>query len=284
MPHKKVDPLIADSVIKDLAIPPRPAVVVMLQEELAKDEPNLAKVKQAIAGDVGFAGAILKTVNSAAFGLTRKITSVPQAIDIAGLRNVSNIATAMALRQLMNNAGGASLERFWDTAEKVAQLCAHIARRLRGIPPDEAYTYGLFHNCGIAVLLNRFPNYREALIEANATPAQRFTGIEDRAVATNHATVGYFLARSWSLNTALCRAILLHHELGVFTGEAKDDGACLNYIGIGHIAEFIHHRLTRSSEDLEWAKFQDDVLRHFALDEEDFVNLVDSAEAQLAVG
>lgn len=281
MSHKKVDPLIAESVIKDLAIPPRPAVVVMLQEELAKDDPNLAKVKQAIAGDVGFAGAILKTVNSAAFGLTRKITSVPQAIDIAGLRNVSNIATAMALRQMMNKAGGPSLERFWDTAEKVAQLCAHIARRLRGIPPDEAYTYGLFHNSGIAMLLNRFPNYREVLIEANANGAQRFTATEDRAVATNHSTVGYFLARSWSLGMSLCRAILLHHEVGVFTGEAKDDGACLNYIGIGHIAEFIHHRLTRSSEDLEWAKFQKDVLRHFALDEEDFVNLVDSAEAQL---
>lgn len=282
MPHKKVDPLIAESVIKDLAIPPRPAVVVMLQEELAKDDPNLAKVKQAIAGDVGFAGAVLKTVNSAAFGLTRKITSVPQAIDIAGLRNVSNIATAMALRQMMNKSGGASLERFWDTAEKVAQLCAHIARRLRGIPPDEAYTYGLFHNSGIAVLLNRFPSYRDTLIEANANAAtQRFTAIEDRAIATNHATVGYFLARSWSLSMSLCRAILLHHEIGVVDGEAKDDGACLNYIGIGHIAEHIHHRLTRSSDDLEWAKFRDDVLRHFALDEEDFVGLVDSAEAQL---
>lgn len=275
------DPRVCESVMKDLAIPPRPAVVLMLQQELAREEPDLAKIKRTIGGDVGLAASILKAVNSAAFGLPRKIGSVPQAIDIIGLRNVSNIAVAMALRQQMAK-GGASLERFWDTSEKVAQLCACLAKQLRGIGPDEAYTYGLFHNCGIAVLMHRFPNYREALIEANHTGDQRFTSIEERVVGTNHAVVGYFLARSWSLSPDLCRAILLHHELDVFTGEAKDDAACLSFVGIGHLGEHIHHRMTRTSEDLEWAKFSPAVHAHFGLDNEDFLNLVDNAEEELS--
>ncbi len=274
------DPRISASVMKDLAIPPRPAVVLMLQEEVAKEAPDLAKIKRTISGDVGLAASILKTVNSVAFGLTRKIASVPKAIDIIGLRNVSNIAVAIALRQQMAT-GGPSLERFWDTSEKVAQLCSIIAKRLRGIPPDEAYTYGLFHNCGIAVLLAKFPDYRDILSEANQAADQRFTAVEERAVGTNHAVVGYFLARSWSLSPTLCRAILLHHELDVFSGEAREDTACLNFVGIGHIAEHIHHHMTRTTEDIEWSKFNEAVLGHFGLDAEDFMNLVDTAEESM---
>lgn len=273
--------LIDESVMKDLAIPPRPEVVMVLQQELRQEEPDLKLIKKSIAADVGLSGAVLKTVNSAAFGLTRKIASVPQAIDIAGLRNVGNIVTAMALRQMMSKPGTPSLERFWDTADKVAQLCAHIAKKLRGIPPDEAYTYGLFHDCGIAVLMNRFSNYREALIEANKEEDQRFTSSEERLVGTNHSIVGYFLARSWSISPELCRAILLHHELDVFSGEAKDDIACLNYVSIGHLGEHIHHTKTRTTHDPEWAKFRAPILSHFGLDEEDFIELVDYAEEAL---
>ncbi len=278
---KNDDPAISGSVMKDLAIPPRPTVVLALQEELGKDDPNIAHVKTVIAKDVAMAGSILKAVNSAAFGLQRKIASVAQAVDILGLRNVTNIAMGVALRQQVSKGSGGSLERFWDTADKVAQLCSFLAARLRGIPPDEAYIYGLFHDCGIPILMHRFPNYRDALIEANSAAEQRFTAVEERIVGTNHAVVGYFIARSWNLPMTLCRAILLHHELDVFAGEAKDDIACLNYVAIGHLGAHIHHRMTRTTPDLEWEKFEAAILSHFGLDEEDFINLVDAAEALL---
>jgi HD-like signal output (HDOD) protein len=272
------DQLIAGSVMKDLAIPPRPAVILVLQKELAQKAPDLVKIKKTIAADVGLAAALLKTVNSAAFGLSRKISSVPQAIDIVGLRNIGNIAMAMALRQQMAKNSGESLERFWDSAEKVALLCAHFARKLKGVSTDEAYTYGLFHNCGIAVLMHRFPNYREALMKANQVRDKRFTSVEELMVGTNHAIVGYFLARSWSLNESLCQAILLHHEHDVYDAEVHDNGACHNYVAIGHLSEHVHHQKLRSSEDPEWAKFHDAFLAHFGLDAEEFTNLIDSAE------
>lgn len=281
MTFENDDSRITASVMKDLAIPPRPAVVLLLQEELAREEPNIAKIKKTIGGDVALAAAVLRTVNSAAFGLSRKISSVPQAIDIVGLRNVSNIAVAMALRQQLSK-GGASLERFWDTAEKVARICAYLSKQLRGIEPDAAYTYGLFHNCGIAVLMHRFPNYRDALFKANQAGNQRFTSIEEQMVGTNHAIVGYFLARSWSLNPAMCRAILLHHELDVFSGEAVNDGACLDFVGIGHFGEHIHHHMVRSSEDIEWEKFSAPVLAHFGLDNEFLMDLFDRAEEEVS--
>jgi HD-like signal output (HDOD) protein len=269
--------------MKGLSIPTRPSIILSLQAELGAEEPNLGRIKQEVSKDVALAGAVIRAVNSPAFGLSRKMTSINQAIDILGLKNLTNLATAIVLRQKLSAGNNQSLERFWDSAEKVAQLCAFLASRLRGISPDEAYSYGLFHDCGIAVLMHRFANYRDVLKEANVAADQRFTAVEDRSVGTNHAVVGYFLARSWSLQLSVCEAILIHHELDAFSGEAKDDSACLNFIAIGHLAAHFHHLMRRTTTDVEWVKLEPFILGHFGLDAEDCVNLFDEAEAHVLV-
>ncbi len=38
------------------------------------------------------------------------------------------------------------------------------------------------------------------------------TQIEDNYYQTNHASVGYFVARTWNLPQTLCELILRHHE------------------------------------------------------------------------
>ncbi|MBI3526218.1 MAG: HDOD domain-containing protein [Betaproteobacteria bacterium] len=262
-----------------LHIPPRPEVVSALMEEKAKAEPDFRRVAKLITADVGLSAAMIKSVNSAAFGLDRKVASVPQALQLLGLKQVTGIATALVLRNMSGGGSSASLERFWDSAEKVALICTRIAKRLHSISPDEAYSYGLFHNCGIPLLMQHFPAYKEALIAANSSEGLSFTACEEAAVGTSHAAVGYFLARSWNLPKELCQAILRHHELDVFDpGEADLGDHMLDFIGIGHLAEHVHHLSARSSEDVEWGKFESAVLKHFGLSDEDYQDILEEAQ------
>ncbi len=266
-----------DSVLNGkLSIPPRPEVVLVLQEEMRKESADLKRVGQHISADVGLAGAMLKAVNSPAFGLARKVSAVPQALSLLGLRNAAGLATALVLRSQLGGGKLASMERFWDTAEKTALLCAHLAQRLRGIAPDEAYSVGLFHDCGIPILMQHRPGYKETLARANNSPDAAFTRIEEQDVGTHHGAVGYYLARSWALPDDLCQAILWHHDIEIFRDASVSD-LVLSYIGIIHLAEHIQHRAVRTTPDLEWAKFETVVMDHFGLTEEDFVNLVDGA-------
>ncbi|MBI5923943.1 MAG: HDOD domain-containing protein [Betaproteobacteria bacterium] len=257
-----------------LQIPPRPEVVTALMEEKTKEDPNFQRIAKLIAADVGLSAAMIKAVNSAAFGLDRKLASVPQALHLLGLKQVTSIATALVMRNLSGGKSTASLERFWDSAEKVALLCARIAKRLHGIAADEAYSYGLFHNCGIPLLLNHFPQYKEALIAANSSIEESFTACEEARVGTSHAAVGYFLTRSWNLPGDLCQAVLRHHETDVFE-LAKHGDHMLDFIAIGHLAEHVHHLSARNGEDTEWNKFEGAVLRHFGLSDEDYQDIVD---------
>lgn len=281
MSNQSIDLNNYEAVIRDLAIPPRPQVVTVLFEEMSKDEPDLKRVTQQIAGDVGLSAGMLKAANSPLFGLAKKVSSVPQAVSVLGLRHVSNIATGLAIRHALKApAKGLSLERFWDSAEKTALLCHFLANSLRGVPADEAYTYGLFHDCGIPVLAMKFPRYLETLKRANRSAGEPFTRVEEGEMGTSHGILGYFLGKSWLLPDHLCQAILLHHEVGVFA-DAGVPGPVRNLIGIGHLAEHVHHVSLRSSEDVEWDKFKGAVASHFGLTEEDLINLEDEAQAFL---
>lgn len=260
----------------DLTIPPRPQAMMALMEEMPRAEPDLRRVTQAIQADPGLAGAMLKVVNSPAFGLARKASSIAQAVGLLGLRNIHAIAAGLALRHAMRDPGNVSMERFWDTAEKVALICAELARRLRGIPVDEAYTLGLFHDCGIPLLMRRFPHYRDTLARGNRGEGESFAKIEETEVDTHHGAVGYFVARSWHLPDPLCQAILWHHDPEVFAADADVPDAVRAFVGLVHFAEHIHHMRMRSAEDVEWQRFGKRVLAYFALDEDEYLVLVDA--------
>lgn len=268
--------------LHELKFPPRPEVVLVLAEESAKEQPNLARIGKLVKADVALAGAMLKAINSPIWRRSRKITSITQAIDLLGLNNVKSIATGLVLRTSVGAPNGQNMERFWDSAEKVALIGALIARGQSGITPDEAYTYGLFHDCGIPMLLHRFPGYRSALVKANQTEETTFTETEEQGVGTHHAVVGYFLARSWGLSEPVANAILQHHDVDIL-GSAEVAESTLDFIALGHLAQHIVHLMSRDSRDIEWERFGPATMKRFGLSEDDFLDLQEEAQAvQLA--
>lgn len=263
--------------VRNLTIPPRPEIVCVLFEEMSRDEPNLVRIGKQISADAGLAAAMLKAANSPAFGLAQKVRSVAQAVKFLGTRKVSGIATGLAIRHALSGGGTDARNRhFWDTAEKTALICAAFARDLRGIPVDEAYTFGLFHDCGIPLLMRQFPRYESTLARAQRGGAQSFAAMEEADVGTHHGAVGYFLTRSWQLPDDFCRAVLWHHDTEVFEDRTVPE-AVRNFVGIIHIAEHILELSLYGTTSVEWERFEGFVLNHFALSNEDFLNLADAA-------
>src|SRR5690606_39702592 len=109
-----VDPL------RGLVIPPMPESVRVIREEQAKAEPDAARVQRSIESDVGLAAEVLRTANSAVFGLRRTVSSIPHAILLLGIGTVMNLVTSAALRATLAGLGQLRLERFWDEAGDVA--------------------------------------------------------------------------------------------------------------------------------------------------------------------
>ncbi|WP_181298149.1 HDOD domain-containing protein [Pseudomonas sp. Q2-TVG4-2] len=256
-------------------MPPQPQIMVDLQMEQVMPDPDLRTIARLISQDPGLSGALLKTVNSPFFGLANRIASIQQAVNLLGCRSVINLINAQSIRGELSDAAIVTLNRFWDTAQDVAMTSLSLAKRIGHPAPDEAYTLGLFHNCGIPLMLTRFPNYMGVLEEAyaSASAETRVTDIENRVFNTNHAVVGYFVARSWKLPAHLCEAIANHHNAFALFDDEWSDAQIKTLLAILKMAEHIcacHRVLGDQPDDREWEAVAQQVLEYVGLSEYDF--------------
>ena len=234
------------------------------------------------AQDPGLSGALMKIVNSPHYGLTNKIASIARAVTLLGSRTVINLINAQSIKGEMCDDTIVALNRFWDTAQDVAMTSMTLAKRTGTQAVDEAYALGLFHDCGIPLMLKRFPTYMSVLEQAyaNAGPESRVVDTENRAFNTNHAVVGYYTAKSWRLPEHLTQAIANHHNaLAIFSDESSHNSQLKNLLAILKMAEHIcasHNVLGNQREDYEWNSISHLVLEYIGLSEYDFENLKES--------
>lgn len=262
-----------ERVALSIGIPACPGILLELTEETKKEEPDFAKVESLVSKDVGLAATLLKTINSPFYGLRNKISSVSQAVSLLGLSMLSTTISGLVLRNVFSGKDQVSMERFWDSSAKFAMATKFIANRIHGINRDDAYTYGLFQNCGIPILIQRFPDYKQTLDKANNSSEGKFTDIEDDIHGTDHATIGYLMSKSWNLPDVTTNAIRFHHEYAVLSEQqAKLSSESQNLIALGLLADHAVHLSSGSQKNfsLEWNKGGTLALAQLGLSEVDF--------------
>ena len=268
--------------LQGISVPPQPQIMVDLQMEQYMPEPDLEVIARLISQDPGLSGALMKIVNSPYYGLTNKIASIRRAVTLLGSRTVINLINAQSIKGEMTDDTIVTLNRFWDTAQDVAMTSLTLAKRTGTLAADEAYALGLFHDCGIPLMLKRFPQYMHVLEQgyANAGPGSRVVDTENRHFNTNHAVVGYYTAKSWRLPGHLTEAIANHHNaLAIFSDDSSRNSQLKNLLAILKMAEHIcasYKVLGNQREDHEWNSVGPLVLDYVGLSDYDFENLKES--------
>lgn len=243
-------------------IPPQPSILLEIDRLISKPANNLTSIGNLISRDVGLSAAIFRLVNSPFYKLPCRITSIPKAITIIGLAQLTNLIKGLALRKALSGQELA-YERFWEHSEEIATLSSIIAGKqvsVCNIAMDQAYMAGLFHECGVPILMQRFPDYCKAfrLDQGNNWPDFRE---EDQHFNTDHMIVGYLVAKHWNLPDFICQAIRFHHE------RLSVDYAALTLVSILQMARHLHKRLHHLS-DAEWPNLADQVFHEIGVSEE----------------
>lgn len=271
--------------IRDIGIPPRPAILDRIDQEILKDDPDFTQLARILTADVALAAALLQTTNSAFFGFDKKVRSVQEAVLVLGLNLVMRTVAAISLRSAFGHLP--EMERFWDASATTARLCGWLATRLRKhcrVRPEDAYTFGLFHDCGVPVLMNPFPEYRQVLAQANAETTLSFTEVENQLISVNHADMGALLASSWLLPDEIVLAIRHHHDLVTLTRQLPPEcpDIVLPLVAIVQLAEHLIYVRTGLSRSHEWEKITDVAMGILGLDENSLAVLREECEEALA--
>ncbi|TCS73415.1 HD-like signal output (HDOD) protein [Sulfuritortus calidifontis] len=268
-----------EATLKEIGIPPRPAILEEISREMRSEEPDFNRVALLISRDVSLAASFLKTANSPFYGYRHKARSVRDALIMLGLKVAARTVAGVILKHALPT--GPNLERFWDASDRTAQLSGWLVQRLGAQPDvqsDDAYTYGLFRDCGIPIMMRKFPNYPAILAEANQDGERPFTEVEEAYLPTNHALVGCLLAQSWWLPEPTCLAIRHQHDYILMrAGLQSLPAASRRLIALAQLAEWLQQRLTGLNTTQEWQKMGAACLAQLELTEDALPALLEAA-------
>jgi HD-like signal output (HDOD) protein len=192
-----------------LELPPPPQVVSEVMrltrgEAAGSDAPDASTtdLAQLIQRDVALAGQVMRVANSALYARRSPVVTLPQAIAWLGMREIRNIAFAVALKGQVFASAYFRVEMtdLWRESVITALFAQEIAR-LKRRNVESAYLCGLLHRAGMAVILH---NVGAAVVKHRLTP-----GSEQvlQLAARHEARVGTHLSIAWSLPPAVAAAI-----------------------------------------------------------------------------
>lgn len=270
--------------LREIGIPPRPRILEQIILESRAGEPNFNYLAELIQADVALSAGLIKTANSPFFGYRQKTRNVRDALLMLGLKTAANTVAGLVLRRLFTPS--LSLERFWDASQRTGEIAAWLVKRMGvrfGVTAEDAYTFGLFRDCGIPVMMRRFDGYAQILGRANACDTQSFTGVEEAGVPTNHAVVGGLMAQSWWLPEEICTAIRRHHDGSMLPSlNNGGSGPSCRHVALAHLAEKLHQEITGLNQTQEWPKLGPASLGVLGLAEDDLPELIQDGRAFLA--
>jgi len=259
-----------EHILSGITIPPCPASLTAILREAKNPSADLASLAHLIGRDAGLVAPLLKLANSPFVGLKNKATSVLSAVSVLGMQKTLNLVQNIALRQSMSS-NTHNFEEFWDRSSLMASIAEIVAKKVGVISKDDAYLAALFHDCGIPVLMMKFPEYRETVL-AQARSESAICNIENKFFNTSHPVVGNMLTRNWKLPANISKAILYHHDATIFEASAHIEADVRRLIGVIHIAECIAEESLHQQHQ-EWEQFAQPVLKNFDMSEQEFLDL-----------
>jgi HD-like signal output (HDOD) protein len=273
----------AEQIVKDIGIPPCPMILTKLMQEMRSDEPDFGKLGKMIGGDVSLAAGMLKTVNSPFYGLRNKATSVTQALALLGLRHVAELVTGLLLRQAFPGGTSDLMDEFWETSTGIAQINDRLARHFKHVRRDGLQTFGVFRDCGMLAMMQKFKNYKPLFAVATRGCDASVTAVEDIHHKINHARVGYQMAKTWLLPDEVCQAVLRHHDYA----ELQATGGGLSVASLQHIAltlaaESIFVKRELGETGAEWSLGSEFALAQMGITQADLDEIAGTIASELA--
>ena len=232
------------------------SVALKLLELTNDDLANFADLTHIIETEPTLAAKTLRHVNSAAYGLNHKVTSVHRAVNLLGFSAVRQLAIDLLFYdKLIKRTVSKAFDPlfFWQHCLFVAILSKKIAQCVQHPNPDLVYTAGLIHDIG-KVVLESFGkvSYSDFLQTLNNTNSAQLEN-ERRFFGISHAELGYVFCLEWQIPEAIAAVVACHHakehDLNAFSAYHLEIAiiAFANYVawmqGIGSVHDEGHAQL-----------------------------------------
>ncbi len=213
-------PPIVELLTQAQALPALPRTVQRIHAALRVPEPNMARVADIIASDVGLTLHVLKLANSAFFYRGTEVDSVPRAVQLLGLDLIEPLVTLAGVFDA-GRCRALDLDAIDDLeaqSVRISMLARQIAQleRLDARLCNLCACAGMLAHVGSLVLLvhraSQMRGVAAALHEGYNTRNVDPVALERELVGVAHPEVGAALLGLWGFDAAIVEAVHAHHQ------------------------------------------------------------------------
>lgn len=191
-------------------LPTLPDVVHHILEITGDPLSSTRQLTHLIERDPALAGNLLKLVNSAYFGFSRRIYQVHDAVVLVGYSTIRGLALGTSVITALKAGPNMDARRFWEHSLATAIGTDLVARELAHEKAEMAFIGGLLHDVGVLIMALAMPDRRwPPAGPEGADPL----ALELAAYGMTHAAAGGAISRKWRFPPELTRAIEEHHVI-----------------------------------------------------------------------
>ncbi|HIJ89596.1 MAG: HDOD domain-containing protein [Desulfobulbaceae bacterium] len=189
-----------------------PHVAIKVTQLVNDDHSTMQDFEEIIKLDPVLVTRLLRLVNSPYFALSQKVESISKAVVFAGMRQLRNLVAVESLRGMFKGDGvDFSPQKLWLHSATVAILSGMIAKRIFGKDGDDVFLAGIIHDIGLIVENQIAGEQLREACRAFREGKGTLPECERAAIGTDHAEVGYLLAKDWGLPQEVLSSIKSHH-------------------------------------------------------------------------
>jgi putative nucleotidyltransferase with HDIG domain len=192
-------------------LPSFPRTYHALVSALANPNVAMKDIAAIVEKDAGLCAKLLQLVNSAFFGLPRRVTNMQTAVSLLGTKMVKNVVLSLEVFQ-----GGPTCNKFYST-ETLQRHCFFTGTIAKSLLTDsheseDAFIAGILHDIGELILVSGFPDKFESLVRRSSETGEERYRIENEEFHVSHPVVGAYLLGLWGLPYSVVEAVAHHHE------------------------------------------------------------------------
>ena len=199
-------------------IPFMPQAVIKAQKAMANPKTGGEELARILKTDQAIVSSILRTANSAYFGMSGKVSSIEKACIILGQQNIRDLimmtGASNLLGKTMKGYGFKSGE-LWMHSLAASIGAKMIANKRNPDLANNAYLSGLLHDVGKIILdpyiLERKAAFDEFLKNENHTILEA----EKHILGFDHAEIAFEICNKWNIPEEVAIAIKNHHSPSV---------------------------------------------------------------------
>lgn len=215
-----------------LVLPTLPEIAIKIREAADDPDANLPAMAEVIAQDPALSARMVKVANSAFMGRSVKVETLNQAVTRIGLRQIKNIATAIAMEQLFvskNELVRDYMDKSWQKTVNIASIAMTVMKfwqednKHESINLDTLTLVALVHNIGTLPILTEAERHEEVF----ANPSFLETAIKKMS-----GKLGGAIMRSWEFSDEFVEVAEQWNNLDFQT----DSVSYLDFVRIGAIA------------------------------------------------